>query len=31
MQTSTVATLLVMEDVPEGAMDPTKLTSRLYL
>ena len=31
MRTGTAATLLVMEDVPEGAMDPTKLTSQLHL
>lgn len=31
MRTGTAATVLVMEDVPEGAMDPTKLTSRLHL
>jgi hypothetical protein len=31
MRTGTAATVLVMEDVPEGSMDPTKLTSRLHL
>ena len=31
MRTGTVATVLVMEDVPKGAMDLTKLTSRLHL
>jgi len=31
MRTGTAATVLVMEDVPEGAMDPTKLTGRLHL
>lgn len=31
MRTGTAATVLVMEDVPKGAMDLTKLTSRLHL
>ena len=31
MQTSTAATILVMEDVPKGTIDFDKLTSRLHL
>ncbi|KAF9778382.1 hypothetical protein BJ322DRAFT_1114196 [Thelephora terrestris] len=31
MHTGTAATVLAMEDVPEGAMDPTELASRLHL
>ncbi|KAF9790841.1 hypothetical protein BJ322DRAFT_1104486 [Thelephora terrestris] len=31
MHTGTAAAVLVMEDVPEGAMDPTELASRLHL
>lgn len=31
MHTGTASTVLVMEDVPEGAMDPAKLTKRLHL
>jgi hypothetical protein len=31
MRTGTASTVLVMEDVPEGAMDPTELTRRLHL
>jgi hypothetical protein len=31
MRTGTASTVLVMEDVPEGAMDPAELTKRLHL
>jgi len=31
MHTGTASTVLVMEDVPEGAMDPATLTRRLHL
>ena len=31
MRTGTAATVLVMEDVPKGALDPTKLAKRLHL
>lgn len=31
MRTGTASTVLVMEDVPRGAMDPAKLTKRLHL
>lgn len=31
MRTGTASTVLVMEDVPEGAMDPAELTRRLHL
>lgn len=31
MRTGTASTVLVMEDVPEGAMDPGELTKRLHL
>lgn len=31
MRTGTASTVLVMEDVPDGAMDPGKLTKRLHL
>ena len=31
MRTGTASTVLIMEDVPEGAMDPAKLTSQLSL
>ena len=31
MRTGTAATVLIMEDVPEGALDPTRFTSRLHL
>lgn len=31
MQTGTAATVLVMEDVPEGALDPDELAKRLHL
>jgi hypothetical protein len=31
MHTGTASTILVMEDVPEGAMDPAKLVKRLHL